>query len=111
MWRPSTSAALAADLRQSGPAGFTSRRAGWLALTGSEAKVFVDHGMSPERTISALTRVNARILGKANQLGTIETGKLADIIVVKGNPLFDMSASLSSVNVVIKDGVIYKGGH
>jgi polyvinyl alcohol dehydrogenase (cytochrome) len=75
-----------------------------------EAKVFVDHGMSPQRVISSLTRVNARILGKGNELGTIEPGKLADIIVVQGNPLFDISASLSNVNVVIKGGVVYKGG-
>jgi imidazolonepropionase-like amidohydrolase len=73
-----------------------------------EAKVFVDHGMPPQRVISSLTRVGARILGKQNQVGTIERGKLADIIVVEGNPLFDMSSSLSHVNVVIKDGVIYK---
>jgi imidazolonepropionase-like amidohydrolase len=73
-----------------------------------EAKVFVDHGMSPERVISALTRVGARILGKSNELGTIEPGKLADIIVVKGNPLFDIVA-LSNVEVVIKNGVIWKG--
>jgi imidazolonepropionase-like amidohydrolase len=75
-----------------------------------EAKVFVDHGMAPQRVISSLTRVGARILGKQSQLGTIEAGKLADIIVVQGNPLFDMTASLSNVNIVIKDGVIYKGG-
>ena len=74
-----------------------------------EAKVFVDHGMSPERTISALTRVGARIIGKGNELGTIERGKLADIIVVQGDPLFDIAASLSNVNIVMKDGVIYKG--
>ena len=74
-----------------------------------EAKVFVDHGMPPERVISALTRVGARILGKANQIGTVEPGKLADIIVVQGNPLFDIVA-LSNVEVVVKDGVVYKGG-
>jgi imidazolonepropionase-like amidohydrolase len=73
-----------------------------------EAKVFVDHGMAPQRVISSLTRVGARILGKQSQLGTIEPGKLADIIVVEGNPLFDITASLSHVNVVIKDGVVYK---
>src|SRR5580658_6605213 len=73
-----------------------------------EAKVFVDHGMPPQRVISSLTRVGARILGKQGQLGTIEPGKLADIIVVDGNPLFDMTSSLSHVNVVIKDGVVYK---
>jgi len=75
-----------------------------------EAKVFVDHGMSPQRVVSSLTRINARILGKQNQIGTVEVGKLADIIVVQGNPLFDMTASLSNVEVVIKDGIIYKGG-
>jgi imidazolonepropionase-like amidohydrolase len=73
-----------------------------------EAKVFVDHGMPTQRVISSLTRVGARILGKDSQLGTIEPGKLADIIVVEGNPLFDLTASLSHVNVVIKDGVVYK---
>jgi len=73
-----------------------------------EAKVFVDHGMPAQRVISSLTRVGARILGKQNQLGTIEPGKLADIIVVEGNPLFDITASLAHVDVVIKDGVVYK---
>jgi imidazolonepropionase-like amidohydrolase len=66
--------------------------------------------MSPLRTISSLTRVGARIIGKQNQLGTIEAGKLADVIVVQGDPLFDLPASLSHVNIVVKDGVIYKGG-
>ncbi len=74
-----------------------------------EAKAFVDHGMSPQRTISALTRVNARIYGKGNDLGTVEPGKLADIIVVNGNPLFDIVA-LNYVDVVVKNGVVYKGG-
>jgi imidazolonepropionase-like amidohydrolase len=75
-----------------------------------DAKMFVDRGMSPQRTISALTRNGAVILGKQGQLGTIEAGKLADVIVVQGNPLFDIVASLSNVEVVVKDGVIYKGG-
>jgi imidazolonepropionase-like amidohydrolase len=69
--------------------------------------VFVDHGMPAARVITALTWVNARILGKEHELGTIEPGKLADITVVKGNPLFDIVA-LSNVDVVIKDGVPYR---
>jgi imidazolonepropionase-like amidohydrolase len=72
-----------------------------------EAKVFVDHGMPAAKVITALTWVNARILGKERDLGTIEPGKLADITVVKGNPLFDIVA-LSNVDVVIKDGVPYR---
>lgn len=73
-----------------------------------EIKAHVDLGMAPQRAISAATRINARILGKASELGTIETGKLADVIVVKGDPLFDIQA-LANVEVVIKGGVIYKG--
>jgi imidazolonepropionase-like amidohydrolase len=72
-----------------------------------EAKSFVDHGMAPERVISALTRINSRIYGKPNDLGTIESGKLADIIVVDGDPLFDIVA-LSHVETVVKDGIVWK---
>ena len=74
-----------------------------------EIKVHVDMGMTPQRAIAAATRVNAQIIGKARELGTIEPGKLADIIVVKGNPLFDIMA-LSNVETVVKDGTVYKGG-
>jgi imidazolonepropionase-like amidohydrolase len=73
-----------------------------------EIKAHVDLGMAPQRAISAATRINARILGRANELGTVEPGKLADIIVVKGNPLFDIQA-LAHVELVMKGGVIYKG--
>jgi imidazolonepropionase-like amidohydrolase len=72
-----------------------------------EAKVFVDHGMPAAKVIAALTSVNARILGKESELGTIGPGKLADITVVQGNPLFDIVA-LSNVDVVVKDGVPYR---
>jgi imidazolonepropionase-like amidohydrolase len=73
-----------------------------------EIKVHVDMGMSPSRAIAAATRVNAQAIGRRD-LGSIEPGKIADIIVVKGNPNFDITA-LSHVEIVVKDGVIYKGG-
>jgi imidazolonepropionase-like amidohydrolase len=73
-----------------------------------EIKAHVDLGMAPQRAISAATRINARILGKADELGTLEPGKLADLIVVNGNPLFDIQA-LARVELVMKGGVIYKG--
>lgn len=63
--------------------------------------------MTPTRAISAATRVNAQIIGKGRDTGSIEPGTLADIIVVNGNPLFDIVA-LSNVDVVAKDGVVYK---
>ena len=74
-----------------------------------EIKVHVDMGMTPLRAIAAATRVNAQIIGKGRDLGSIEPGKLADIIVVNGNPLFDITA-LSRVEVVVKAGVVFKGG-
>lgn len=73
-----------------------------------EAKVHVDMGMPPIKVITALTRGGAAILGKTRDLGTIEAGKLADIIVVRGNPLYDIVA-LSQVERVLKGGVVYKG--
>jgi imidazolonepropionase-like amidohydrolase len=72
-----------------------------------EIKVHVDMGMTPQRAIAAATRVNAQIIGKARDLGTLEPGKLADVIVVKGNPLFDIVA-LSNVEIVVKDGSVFK---
>ncbi len=74
-----------------------------------EAKAHVDMGMSPVRVISGLTRIGARILGKTADLGTIEPGKLADIIVVNGNPYYDITA-LAHVETVVKDGRVMKGG-
>ena len=74
-----------------------------------EIKLFVDYGMSPMRAIMASTRISARAMGRGNDLGTVEPGKLADIIVIKGNPLFDIQ-SLANVEVVIKDGLVLKGG-
>ena len=74
-----------------------------------ELKVHVDMGMSPMRAIAAATRVNAQIIGKGRELGSIEPGKIADIIVVNGNPLVDISA-LSHVDIVMQGGQIFKGG-
>ncbi len=71
-----------------------------------EMSALVDSGMTPIQVISAATRTNAEILGQLGELGTLEPGKLADIIVVDGNPLADIDA-LANVEVVIKDGVIW----
>ena len=69
-----------------------------------EMAALVDSGMTPIQVISAATKTNAEILGKAGDLGTVEPGKLADIIVLNGNPLADINA-LHYVEMTIKDGV------
>jgi len=72
-----------------------------------EMKYFVELGASPMETIVAATRNGATILGKADELGTIEAGKLADIQVVKGDPLksFDV---LGKPEIVIVDGKVHR---
>ncbi len=74
-----------------------------------EISALVDSGMSPLEAISAATKTGAEILGLGPDLGTIEPGKLADIIVVSGNPLFDINM-LANVEIVVKDGRVLKGG-
>ena len=49
----------------------------------------------------------ARLLDQSENFGTIEAGKLADIVAVKGNPLADIS-ELTRVSFVMKGGVLYK---
>lgn len=68
-----------------------------------EIEAFVDLGMTEQAAISAATHVNARILGQGDDLGTIEPGKLADVIVVEGDPLHDILA-LADVEIVVKGG-------
>ncbi len=72
-----------------------------------EISALVDSGMTPLQAISAATKTGAEILGRGRELGTIEPGKLADVIVVRGNPLFDINV-LGYVEHVVKGGVVYR---
>ena len=72
-----------------------------------ELKAHVDLGMTPMEAIVAATRVNARVLGLADDLGTIEPGKIADIVVLRGDPRFSITA-LDDPELVVKDGKVYR---
>jgi imidazolonepropionase-like amidohydrolase len=74
--------------------------------TWRELKTMVDLGMPPMDAIRAATFWPAQMLKQPN-LGTVAPGKLADIIVVDGDPLTDMTALRNIVHVV-KDGKVYK---
>jgi imidazolonepropionase-like amidohydrolase len=56
--------------------------------------------------IEAGTRIAAQVLGMENQLGTIEEGKLADLVLIEGNPLEDIEILLKRelIRLVIKGG-------
>lgn len=74
--------------------------------TWRELKTMVDLGMPPMEAIRAATYWPAQLL-KQPDLGTIAAGKLADLIVVDGDPLTDMTA-LRHVVHVVKDGKVFK---
>jgi imidazolonepropionase-like amidohydrolase len=67
--------------------------------------------MTPMEAIVSATRINAELIGMADRFGTLETGKFADLIVVDGNPLENISLfehALKQVVLVMKQGKIMK---
>ena len=77
---------------------------------GTSAREFykmVEYGMKPLDALRAATTTTSQLLRMEKQIGTIERGKLADIIAVEGNPLEDIHA-LGKVAFVMKAGQVYK---
>ena len=66
----------------------------------------VENGMSEMKAIQSATMETAKLLRIDDKLGSIEEGKLADMIAVKGNPIDDISI-LENIEVIIKDGIVY----
>ena len=79
----------------------------WTENGAKEFEYMVRYGMSPMAAIKSATSVAADLLGESANQGSIEPGKVADIIAVPTNPLEDISA-LQRVSFVMKGGVIYK---
>jgi imidazolonepropionase-like amidohydrolase len=73
---------------------------------GLELQLMVENGMTPMQAILASTSAAARLLHLDNSLGSLEVGKLADIIIVAGNVLDDISliADPANVKLVLKAG-------
>lgn len=65
-------------------------------------------GMKPLDTLKAATSVDAELLGIADRVGTLEAGKLADIVAMPGDASQDIQAT-QKVMFVMKEGVVYKG--
>ena len=72
-----------------------------------EFQYMVEAGMPAMEAIKAATITPALIIGNQKELGTLEVGKIADIIATDGNPLQDIKV-MRKVSFVMKDGVIYK---
>lgn len=68
-------------------------------------RLLEEAGLSPTQILRAATRSTAAHIGRSEDLGTLESGKIADLITVDGNPLVDLAA-LQSVEVVVKGGEV-----
>lgn len=72
-----------------------------------EFALLVKLGMKPADALKSATAVNAELLGWADRIGTLEPGKLADVIAVPGDPVADIRAT-EKVFFVMKEGVVYR---
>ena len=71
-----------------------------------ELELLVRAGMTPMEAIVAATKVGSEVLDMANEIGTVEAGKYADLVVVDGDPLADIKIlqDLTRIKKVIKGG-------
>jgi imidazolonepropionase-like amidohydrolase len=76
-------------------------------MNAKDFAIMVRYGMSPTAALKSATSANAELLGLANQLGSLEEGKLADIIALPGDVLQDITAT-ERVSFVMKDGVVVR---
>jgi imidazolonepropionase-like amidohydrolase len=71
-----------------------------------ELKCLVDAGLTPLQALQAATRNPARFLGREKDMGTIETGKLADLVLLGADPLADIR-NTTHIEGVVADGRFY----
>ncbi|HLI77086.1 MAG TPA: amidohydrolase family protein [Acidobacteriaceae bacterium] len=77
-------------------------------LNAHELEVYVrEYGMTPLQAIQSATLNGADLMGWTEKVGSLEPGKWADVIAVKGDPLKDVT-TLQHVDFVMKGGVVYK---
>ena len=77
----------------------------WQVPTGvhMELEELVTAGLSPAEAIRAATSSAARIIGVDGELGTVETGKVADLLILDANPLADIR-NTRKISAVIQGG-------
>ena len=85
--------------------------AGFMVPHGSNAReleLLVKAGLTPMEAIVAATKTGAEVLDMAEEIGTVEEGKLADLLVVEGDPLADIRIlqDLTRIKKVIKGGKV-----
>lgn len=74
-----------------------------------EVELMVEHGMTSRQALMAASSTAAELMGTAEELGTVEPGKRADLVVLDGNPL-DVTNMRTRVRAVYRDGLLAAGG-
>ena len=97
---------LATGTDAGGPVGFNFQGYN----TPWEVKLFVQAGLSPMEALVAATRNGAMVIGVQDQLGTVEPGKLADLLVLTANPLDDIE-NIRKIETIIYKGKAYPRHH
>jgi tetratricopeptide (TPR) repeat protein len=72
-----------------------------------ELQLFVEAGLTPLQSLQTATLNPARFFGRTDELGTIEKGKLADLVLLDANPLDDIE-NVRQIHAVIADGHLYR---
>ncbi len=81
------------------------------SLLDDEIALLVERvGMTPAEALRSATSIGARTLGLEKDMGTLEVGKRANLVVLRGNPLENI-ANLRSVEFIVKHGLRYPRSH
>jgi imidazolonepropionase-like amidohydrolase len=71
-----------------------------------EMELLVKAGMTPMEAMVATTKIASEVLGLEKRIGTLEKGKLADLVVIDGDPLKDIRLlqNKDKIQAIVKDG-------
>jgi imidazolonepropionase-like amidohydrolase len=78
----------------------------WKINPAKEFPIMVKYGMTPAQALRSANMTAAELLGLEDKIGSIESGKYADIVAVPTDPMADVQ-QLQNVNFVMKGGVVY----
>ena len=71
-----------------------------------EVKILTECGLTPMEALVAATRNGAEVIGIADQLGTVEPGKLADLLILSANPLENIE-NIRQIELIILNGQVH----
>jgi len=74
----------------------------------AEMEVYAQQGVPPLEILRWATKNGGEAMGQGDRLGTVEEGKLADLVVVEGDPTTDLGALRTGIRMVVKDGVVLR---